>query len=524
MKIGRQHTEQPSRRPEPVGTGVALCVIGRQENRYAREYVQHYLSLGFDHIIICDNNRDGEERFEDVLYEYIQAGQVEIIDFRNKTGVQCAAYSAVYRKYSRVFRWMAFFDFDEYLTIVKDADIHELMARYDGIDCVLFNWMNFGDNGLLRFDGRMLQERFTTPLPFDKCVQYPDHRDDDHCKCMLRGGLDNVCFFSTPHIPNSPHLKCCTSLGEVCSQQPFQPYTFDIAYLRHYITKTTEEYFSGKWQKGTGNKDSIDGFRSYYAGRFFKYNEWTREKDDLMRHLTGMPAFHAPLHKNVVIVHYNTQALTDAAIRSLNKHTPGCNITVFDNSDKEPFVNTFDNVTVLDNTTGVLADLDGIISWHKDKVPTPENKYGSAKHCISVDVCCSLIPEGFLLMDSDVLVKKDITPLFDDSCVWTGQLQVHTSRFGVTLPRVLPFICYINVPMMRKHGISYYNDDKMFALTSRKPDVGYDTGCWFYEACHTAELPENHVDIRDYIIHFGHGSWMNSDESEWLETNKQYWQ
>ena len=49
---------------------IALCAIGRRENRYAREFVEHYLALGFDHIFICDNNHDGEERFEDVLQEH----------------------------------------------------------------------------------------------------------------------------------------------------------------------------------------------------------------------------------------------------------------------------------------------------------------------------------------------------------------------------------------------------------------------------------------------------------------------
>lgn len=523
MRIGRQYTIQPTPRPKAVGTGVALCAIGRRENRYAVEWVEHYKSLGFDHIIICDNNHEGEEYFEEVLQPYIDEGYVEIIPCRDQQHVQCMMYAAVYRKYAKTFRWMAFFDFDEFMD-TRGVEIHELMKNYEAFDCVLFNWMNFGDNGLLRDDGRPLKERFTEPLPFDNMAQYRGIPDNNHIKCVLRGGLEQICFFENPHIPSSPKIECCDSTGKKVPQKALIPFDFSVAYLRHYCTKTCEEWFTNKWQKGTGNKESIEAFRSKYVGRFFCYNERTPEKEALMRDLTGMPAFHASLHRNVLIVHFNTQRLTDATIRSLNKQTPGCRIIIFDNSDKEPFVNTYDNVEVIDNTKGRVVDLKAMIDSHPDKVPTPENNYGSANHCRSVDVCMDLFPEGFLLMDSDVLVTRDITPFFDDSCAWTGQLQLHTCRFDVTLPRVLPFISYINVPMCRKHGIRYYDDDMMYALTYKKPNVGYDTGCWFYEQCHNAGLPENHVNINEYIIHFGHGSWMGADEAGWLEANKEYWQ
>lgn len=523
MQIGRPATN-PYIRNSVTGEGIALCAIGRRENRYAREWVEHYRILGFDRIIICDNNREGEERFSDVLSNYIESGLVEIIPCHDRDCAQCIMYSAVYRKYGTKYRWMAFFDFDEFLIIPSDIDIHELMQGYEGYDCVLFNWLNYGDNDMLTDDGRSLQERFTEPLPLNHCVQHEGIPDNDHVKCMLRGGLEDVCFYETPHLPSHPRLNCCNSLGNQCYQKPFQPYDHSVAFLKHYITKTCGEWFTNKWCKGTGNKESMEAFRSVYAGRFFKYNVWTPEKESLMRSLTGMPPFREPGHRNVVIVNYNTQHLTDCAIRSLNKHTPGCRVYVFDNSDKEPYRSSFDNVEVIDNTKGHVIDLDKMIESHPDRVPTPENTYGSAKHCRSVEACLDILPDGFLLMDSDVLIKRDITPFFDASCAWTGRLQMHTSRFNVTLPRVLPFICYVNVPMMREHGIHYYDDDKMFALTDRKPDMGYDTGCWFYEECHRLGLPENHIDIYEYILHFGHGSWLNVNEDEWLEENKQYWE
>ena len=516
---------------------IALCVIGRRENRYAREFVAHYQLLGFDKVFLCDNNRSGEERFEDVLGDYIEEGFVEVLNYRDRVGVQRESYEDVYRKYGDKYRWIAFFDFDEFLCIPcgnaqgtgANGNIHELMKSYEGFDCVLFNWMNYGDNGLIHDDGRTLAERFAEPLPFDHEAQYSGIPDNNHVKCIVSGGLPLVLFDGNPHLPSNK-MRCCDSLCESCSQKPFQKYNFSVAYLKHYATKTVEEWFSNKWQKGTGNKDSIEGFRSMYSGRFFAYNEWTQEKDDVMRELTGLQPRIVPEQKTVVIVNFNTTKLTMAAIRSLNKQTPGCRIVVIDNSDKEVFIpdgnasGTMANVEVLDNTKGQMIDFEAMLSEYPDKYPTPENDWGSAKHCKTIDYCLDLFPEGFLLMDSDILVRQDVTPFFDNSCVWVGSVDICRSKFNVNLPRVLPYLCYINSKMCKEHGIRYFNGEKMFALSHRMPDMAYDTGCWFYEECECKNLPVNYMRISDYMLHLHHGSWHVNNAEEWLDVNREFWE
>ena len=64
---------------------VSLCVCGRLGNRYVSEYVKHYKNLGFDHIYIADNNRDGEENFKDVLQSDIDENFVTLYDYSHLT-------------------------------------------------------------------------------------------------------------------------------------------------------------------------------------------------------------------------------------------------------------------------------------------------------------------------------------------------------------------------------------------------------------------------------------------------------
>ena len=51
---------------------VCLCAIGKKENLYAQEYVQHYKNLGYNHVFLYDNNVFGDEKFDNVLQNEVK--------------------------------------------------------------------------------------------------------------------------------------------------------------------------------------------------------------------------------------------------------------------------------------------------------------------------------------------------------------------------------------------------------------------------------------------------------------------
>jgi hypothetical protein len=183
------------------GIKIALVAIGRKENQYAREFVEHHLRMGFAHVYIADNNHEGEERFEDVLQDYIDNGGVTIVDYRDRGMCHFHAYNEIYAEIGCEYDWVAFFDFDEQLVVEPAGETAGTVAdllRGRKADVVLINWRCYGDNGLVRNDGRPLAERFTEPLPNDLHVQYEDHTENDHVKAIVRGGLDGVMFTKHP--------------------------------------------------------------------------------------------------------------------------------------------------------------------------------------------------------------------------------------------------------------------------------------------------------------------------------------
>ena len=288
-----------------MNTSIALCAIGRRENQYATEWVGHYRALGFDHIYIYDNNHDGEEHFEDVLGEQMAEGFVTIIDWRGREGenTQRDAYNDCYARFGRKHGWLAFFDFDEFLCLGRtekgrtdstdgtdkiEKPLRAFLKEKTAYNCVLVNWMNMTDSGLVRNDGRPLMERFTEPMPADKAGIGGDYPENNHVKCIVRGSIRGLSFWKNPHVPTTPPLHCCNANGEAVRQKARIPYTHNTAYLKHFTTKTIEEWLSNKMQKGTPDRTYEEALTSY-KDYFFKINERTAEKEAFIKEWNERP-------------------------------------------------------------------------------------------------------------------------------------------------------------------------------------------------------------------------------------------
>ncbi len=240
--------------------------------------------------------------------------------------------------------------------------------------------------------------------------------------------------------------------------------------------------------------------------------------------------------KNICIVHYNTPTMTRCLVMSINKYMPGSKIYIFDNSDVLPFVSTFDNVTVFDNTKGKIINFNAVL----EKYPQREqsrgkvNNYGSAKHSMSIQKCIELINDNFILLDSDVLLRRDLSPLCDENYVWVAGVEEWWNRSleeKAVKTRVCPFIVFMNVKKMKKMGITFFDDKHMMGLNNGPVCEEYETGVWFYEA--TPENLRKIIDYRDYVLHFRAASWYGiavekhdykqMTSEKWLQKYREYW-
>ena len=102
---------------------ISICVIGKNENIYIREFVEYYHLLGVDKIFLYDNNELNGEYFETMVKDYIKINYIEIIDVRGLLSIQIPVYNHCYHKNKNIFNWIGFVDIDEYLYIENNETI-----------------------------------------------------------------------------------------------------------------------------------------------------------------------------------------------------------------------------------------------------------------------------------------------------------------------------------------------------------------------------------------------------------------
>jgi len=271
-----------------------ICCIGKNENRYVREYVEWHKQIGVSHIRIYDNNDPDGEHFEDVIGDYVKDGYVDLVDVRGQKVVQLKCYTECYAELKNDYDWILFIDCgDEYLTFTRgNITIGQYLAlpQFRNFDLIHINLMTVGDNGLVDYDDRPLMERFPEPIPFDTKVAY-DFPEDMHVSSIVRGGLEDIKWEGRgfTHTPSPNALRCCNNVGlSVDGESPFAPVDFQFAAFRHYTTKTAREYCD-KMRRGFPDQ-LWDGSRvkNLIETRFFRTNSITKEKVKIFKDELGV--------------------------------------------------------------------------------------------------------------------------------------------------------------------------------------------------------------------------------------------
>ena len=247
---------------------VCLCTIGKRENLYAKEYVEYYINFGVDKIFIYDNNDINDEKFENVLSEYINKKLVEIVNYRGKNKIQMIAINDCYKKNFKKYDWIIFYDMDEFISLNNYKNIKNFLNEKRFKDCqiIQLNWVMHTDNNLIYYENKTLAERFKeTGKKINGIIDI---------KSILRGhikiNINSVHFLSQK-------LNNCDGFGKkkiIIGYEDKNP-DYKYYYIDHYYTKSTEEFVNkitrGCVAYGVKIRESIIKY-------YFELNKITYEK------------------------------------------------------------------------------------------------------------------------------------------------------------------------------------------------------------------------------------------------------
>lgn len=270
-----------------MNVGIVLPIRMGQE--YIRDYVEYHIKLGFDKIILIDNNETNGPNPMDQLI-----GLEEFINYEDARGVhdsnrQNRLNTKMYRKYWKEFDWLFFSDDDEYYVLNKDNNIKEYLSRpeFTNAEVIAINWKMMNDSGLVYKDPRPVFERFTEACPVNMYMKFQTIPENNHVKSAVRCDREDIVFIH-PHYPiANTRLNTVNGSGkQVPSRSPFQAQDYELIELRHYMYKTVEEFIHNRIGTERYYKnakyDGVPVDNKKEIKNFFIVNEWTLEKQEII--------------------------------------------------------------------------------------------------------------------------------------------------------------------------------------------------------------------------------------------------
>ena len=257
---------------------VCVCTLGKGENRYIKEFVEHYKNYGVDKIYLCDNNDIDGEKFEDVIGKYIDNHFVELIDWRGVKGTSTyyRIMDSCYQENHNQYDWLIFYELDEFLYLKNYKNIKQFLInkKFDVCESIQLNWVHMSDNNQIYYENKPLHERFTVK---GKNVEKGKKNKFCYVKTIVRGHLENISITQN-HIL-SEKLKACNGFGKIINVKKISSLNpdYEFYFIRHYYGKSIQEFID-KIRRGDllrGNAKNVTEFAIY---KFFYINQVTYDK------------------------------------------------------------------------------------------------------------------------------------------------------------------------------------------------------------------------------------------------------
>ena len=244
-------------------TDIVLVGIAKYENDYIKEWLDYHYSIGFDKIFVYDDG-DGDVPYLDEmpeLKEYINSGRLGVERCGGVEEPQLRMYLKFYKEHNAA--WIMYLDIDEFLTFSEKNAGYSIKRflnqdKFNDAEMIIFSWLLYGDNGHIQYEKRPVLERFTEPQagafvnPNTMLV-----------KCCVRGNLTGI-GFPNPHSAGrrpeelKTYLPSGKTVEKYNSSYPQVHIEYSDAYIRHFFTKSMEEFLQKKLIRGSAcRKDNV---------------------------------------------------------------------------------------------------------------------------------------------------------------------------------------------------------------------------------------------------------------------------
>ena len=244
-----------------------ILTVIKNEHEYLDEWIKYHLNLGIDHIFIFEDiDSDSHREITDKYGKRVSLDNIAMILNKcekkraknikeyKRISVQCLyfqiALSYLRDKFSDIYDWCFLIDNDEFITFENDNDnLNDILNLYKEYDAFIMSWKCFGANGLIHkpdYSNKGVIDIYDKETPIYQQVK-PCYK----LKSFKRE------FLKTHHCPTKLCNWCNTDYLKTKNYT-----TYNKIYLRHYITKSWDEYVWKRKIRGYiwGGKRNFDFF------------------------------------------------------------------------------------------------------------------------------------------------------------------------------------------------------------------------------------------------------------------------
>lgn len=261
---------------------VAVCAIMKNEGPYLAEWAAHYHLLGFDRILVYDNDSTDETR--SLLAALQDHGILQGISWpsRDHKNPQTAAYEDALSMIRGDCDWALFIDADEFLVLKRDDTVWEFTESFSPlVGRVVVNWLCFGSSGRLAKGSGLVTERFVL-------ASHPTFAANFHVKTFVR---PNFVKAMGVHAPETDGITVSPGGARVeLRDETFTPTVeLSIAQINHYFTKSQVEYgHKARRGESTVNQSAPGKFDKYSEGLFNFHDRNDRADPSASRYVGGI--------------------------------------------------------------------------------------------------------------------------------------------------------------------------------------------------------------------------------------------
>ena len=238
-----------------------ICTVIKNEHDYLDEFIKYHIELGIDHIFIFEDvNSKSHHEITDKYPLYTTLIPIESIvdkkqidnyithDFDRQNIYNVSILKYLKRNYN--FKWCFNLDVDEFITIPY-GNIYDILREFESYEAIMIKWQNYNANGHIfkpDYTKGGLQKTYT-----QTCGMSPHDHPYSCFKILFNLDSFNLSNFFSVH-------------GVSCQANALRLDNYDIIFLRHYITKSWEEYVWKLKSRGMFNS----GHRNFE--HFFDFN------------------------------------------------------------------------------------------------------------------------------------------------------------------------------------------------------------------------------------------------------------